>query len=153
VDMLHGFPKVGISVDVHAYSLVKSTLVVDLVSRKGGSPKEFTAGETTIDPPVAFYIESPLRQQLCRLSVHDAPAMGVISTLDTSKAIMHARTRASVSGSSLVNVSKVLEQNETADDDFYAVVHYHGRFTKLTIATSCMVCNHDILNLYLIHFM
>jgi len=157
VDVLHGFPIVGISVDVHAYVWGKgnTTLVVDLVSRRGGSREAVTLEDRTTDPPLALYVDPPSQP-----SYHEPPK-GVISTVDTSKAIMHARTRASVPtgdpgpGLALVNVSKVLQQCETANGfskrDFYAVVHYYGKVETmyLTIATSCIVCIDPLFNIIL----
>ena len=147
MDMFHGFPTVGISIDVHTYVWGKGnmTLVVDLVSRRGRSQEPILLEDRTIYPPLALYIEPS------KWPSYSSPPTGIISVVDTSKAIMHERTRASVAagqpGLALVNVSKVLQQSETADGienrDFYAVVHYYGRVENtlyLTIATSCIVC-------------
>jgi hypothetical protein len=77
--------------------------------------------EVTVSPPPEVYVTPTVT----RSGTYIYPPTGVVSTVDTSRVILHARTRASVpcaepyEGLALVNASKMVRPSGR---DFYSLL-------------------------------
>jgi len=135
---------VGISVDMRANTTKRfsATLVLDLVSTVGNVAST-SEGRTDV-PPTTLYLP------ISRRWSDDLD--GVVAVVDTTKAVLHARSRSSVPsgspGQTFLNVetsARVEQKAHTTDGldptrKYYAVVHFSGIdcMQQLILITSCV---------------